>query len=78
MLDEIGTREASGHRFDALLNLLEIRKGRPLILTGNLPVKEITKVYDDRILSRIFAGTLIEFTGNDRRFEGSVDRIYQT
>ena len=77
VIDEIGTREATGHRFDTLLTILESRKGKPLILTGNLMPDKIATVYDERVLSRIFAGTLVEFTGKDRRFNGAADRIYQ-
>lgn len=78
VIDEIGTRESSGHRFDSLLNLLEIRKNRPLVLTGNLSSRQITQIYDERVLSRIYAGTVIEFVGVDHRFEGAEDRIHQT
>lgn len=76
VIDEIGTRDASPQRYDALLRLLETRQGQPLILTGNLnPIGQVPAVYDERIQSRIFAGVTLEVTGNDRRLNGIKDRV---
>ena len=76
VIDEIGTRDATAHRYDAFLQILDRRKGKPLILTGNLdPVKSMADVYDQRIQSRIAAGVLLEVRGNDRRMDGIVKRI---
>lgn len=78
VIDEIGTRDPAPHRYDAFLRLLDERVNRPLILTGNLhPEKKLGEVYDERIYSRIVAGTLIEVTGQDRRPEGLQHRIKQ-
>lgn len=83
VIDEIGTREATGHRYDAFREVLEVRKGKPLILTGNLDPKDtkkdqIANLYDERILSRIAAGVLLEVKGQDRRLVGLAKRIRQT
>jgi len=76
VIDEIGTRDAAAHRYDAMLRLLDERVGCPLILTGNLnPAKQLGQVYDDRIHSRILAGTLLEVTGTDRRVHALTERI---
>jgi DNA replication protein DnaC len=76
VIDEIGTRDASPQRYDALLRLLETRQGQPLILTGNLnPRGEIPKVYDERVQSRIYAGVALEVTGPDRRLDGIKERL---
>lgn len=77
IVDEIGTRESSGHRFDVLLMLLETRKGRPLVLTGNIPPSQLVTVYDERVLSRVCEGSLIEFTGEDQRMKGVAERVYK-
>lgn len=73
--DEIGTREASAHRYDALLRLLDCRVGKPLILTGNLDESGIASAYDERVLSRIGAGTWVNVKGHDRRMEDFEDRL---
>lgn len=80
VIDEIGTREATAHRYDAFRDVLEIRKGKPLILTGNLDPKtsKIAEVYDERIQSRIAAGVLLEVKGTDKRLVGLAKRIRQT
>lgn len=78
VIDEIGTRDATAHRYDALLRLLDARIGRPLILTSNLDPSSpsgLGTVYDARILSRIMSGTLLEVRGHDRRGDGLHDRI---
>jgi DNA replication protein DnaC len=82
VIDEIGTRSASDHRYDALLRLLDERRNKPLILTGNISPNSSDRdavhlgtVYDDRIFSRIIAGTLIHMTGHDRRGDGLAGRI---
>lgn len=76
VIDEIGTRDASAHRYDAFRDLLETRKGKPLILTGNLdPISVLLRTYDERIQSRIAAGMLVEVKGPDRRLMGVKQRI---
>jgi DNA replication protein DnaC len=76
VIDEIGTREVSAHRYDALLRLLETRQRSPLILTGNLdPIKKLGEVYDERVQSRISNGVMLHVNGVDRRLEGVADRI---
>lgn len=76
VIDEIGTRDASAHRYDAFREILEIRRGKPLILTGNLePTSVLLRTYDERIQSRIAAGMLVEVKGPDRRLAGVKQRI---
>lgn len=77
VVDEIGTREATGHRFETLLTLLELRRCQPLIMTGNLSLNGLEQAYDERISSRICAGTIIEFTGEDRRLNGLPSRAFR-
>ena len=77
VIDEIGTREATAHRYDAFRDLLEIRKGKPLIVTGNIsPDGGLAGLYDDRIESRIAAGVLLEVKGQDRRLSGLAKRVF--
>ena len=76
VIDEIGTRDASPQRYDSLLRLLEIRHGKPLILTGNIePTVKLATVYDERVQSRIVAGVILQVLGNDRRLDGLRERV---
>lgn len=73
VVDEIGTRVANEVRLEAMLRLLETRRGLPTILTGNIGRDGIggkNGVFDDRVLSRMTAGMWIQFDGVDRRAEG--------
>jgi predicted ATPase len=67
--DDVGLRSASDAMYDAFYEIVNSRKGKPTIFTGNLSPKELKEVYDARIASRILAGTLIEFTGEDQRLK---------
>lgn len=74
MIDEIGTRESTHHRYDTMHGLLEARKGKPMIITGNLPIETVATVYDDRVASRLCAGTMVRIIGDDRRLKGVENR----
>jgi hypothetical protein len=71
VLDEIGIgATTSDFKLDVLLEVLNARCDdpvRPLVVTGNLAPKELESVYDDRIASRVLAGTVFQLDGNDRR-----------
>lgn len=72
VIDDIGVREASQAQSEAMLLLLNERRAKPMILTGNLKPSELNKAYDDRIVSRLTAGIVIEVTGGDQRAQGSI------
>lgn len=70
VLDDIGTRTLTAAQFDALLELVNAREGKPLIVTSNHGPQQLEKAFEDsRIVSRLFAGHVIELTGEDRRSE---------
>lgn len=69
-LDDIGLRTPTDAMYDVLYELVNLRAGKPTMLTGNLKPQEVAKVYDDRIASRILSGCLIEVAGKDRRLSG--------
>lgn len=77
VMDEIGTREASDARFEIMLRFLEIREGKPTILTGNLDDRGIIDAYDDRVRSRLRKGTWIRFDGPDLRQDGKSERNFK-
>lgn len=75
ILDEIGSGTGNEWRNEIVLKLLEVRKNKPLILTGNLEPKELFDRFDGRIQSRIIAGALVEHTGRDQRVNGLESRV---
>lgn len=67
-LDDLGVRAPTDPMRQYLFDLLEYRKGKPLVITSNLaPHEGLSEMFDDRIISRICAGTVICISGEDRR-----------
>lgn len=66
-LDDLGTRELSPTQSEILLDLLDARVGKPLIVTGNHDRAGLLKFMDPRIVSRLCQGTVIGLVGKDRR-----------
>ncbi len=75
VVDEIGTKVGDG-ALEAMRKLIDVRKNKSTIFTGNLDRQQLSKVYDDRVTSRIIEGTWIEVRGNDRRVTGFGDRHF--
>ena len=68
VVDELAAREkVSDFQYETLKRAIDDRHGRPAIFISNLELSEIAKAYDDRIASRLAGGTIIRFTGGDRR-----------
>lgn len=72
VLDEIGLRVGSAADLpcSALHRFLECRESHNHsvgLYIGNVAPKELASVFDDRIASRLLAGTQFELTGEDRR-----------
>jgi hypothetical protein len=68
VLDELGTREkVSDQHYEVVKNCIDKRHGKPLVVISNLELDRVAAIYDDRISSRLVAGTVFEFTGKDRR-----------
>lgn len=71
VLDEIACRDrVSDHHYEAVKRLIDERHGRPLVVCSNLDLSRVEKVYDDRIASRLAAGTVVGVVGEDRRLSG--------
>jgi len=68
-LDDIGIREPTDTMRQIFFDLLEIRKGKPFVITSNHSPEQLGELFrDDRILSRILFGTVIHMNhGGDRR-----------
>jgi DNA replication protein DnaC len=68
VLDELGGRErVSDHHYEAVKTLVDERHGKPFVVLSNLPLSAIAGLYDDRLFSRLGAGTVVALEGEDRR-----------
>lgn len=68
VLDELGTRDkVSEFQYECVKKAIDLRDGAPLVCISNASLRELASLYDDRIASRLAAGTVIHFTGDDRR-----------
>ena len=75
-LDDLGVQPPNPQMLVALFDLLEDRKGQPLIITGNHNLQSLSQIYEARIVSRISAGAVLWLDGNDhRRSQGDRLRI---
>jgi hypothetical protein len=70
VLDELGSRDrVSDHHYDAVKRVLDERHGKPLAVASNHPLAALAKLYDDRVASRLAAGTVVRLQGRDRRLD---------
>jgi predicted ATPase len=69
--DDVGLRSPSDAMYDAWYEIVNSRKRKATIYTGNLAPEDLHKVYDARIASRMTEGTVIELAGPDRRLQGT-------
>lgn len=74
ILDEIGiggdNATIRGWRTEILWRLLEGRKHKPTILTGNVPPLKLAESFDNRIQDRICEGQMVEIKGTSERMQG--------
>ncbi len=73
VLDEIGERVKVGDlEYHAVKQVPHVREMRALsvaIYISNCNRQEVHNLYDDRVASRLFCGTVFELDANDRRFQ---------
>jgi len=67
ILDDLGVRKPTEAMQASLFDLFEWRAGLPFLITSNKSPEELAGLYDDRIRSRILAGTICPVDGPDRR-----------
>lgn len=79
VLDDLGVRKPSEGMFHLLFDVLEIRSGRPTVITTNKSLDELCSVYvDGRMYSRFAYGRVLQMTGTDRRLgDGGEIDVYQ-
>jgi DNA polymerase III delta prime subunit len=69
-IDDVGTRgRVTDAAYDRLKRAIDSRLGKPMIVTSNLDLEALSKVYDDRLASRLAGGTLVQVAGDDRRIK---------
>lgn len=71
ILDEIGMRLKSTDLHYATVKTFwerRERRGQRSIYISNVPPNRIAEIFDDRIADRLLPGTVIEVTGDSRRF----------
>lgn len=68
VIDQFGMAGKQGPgQTQVLVDAIDKREGRPLILVSNIPPHDLSEVYDAQIQSRVAAGTKVEFKGPDYR-----------
>jgi DNA replication protein DnaC len=73
VMDDIGLRgDVRDFQLQAFKRALDCREAKPVIVITNLGWQRIVKVFDERIVSRLGAGTRVEFV-RDRRITDTGD-----
>lgn len=68
VLDELAARDkVSDFQYESVKRAIDEREERPSVFISNLPLDVLSRVYDNRIASRLAGGTVIHFKGADRR-----------
>jgi len=68
VLDDFGARQPTDFQYDVLKKAIDTRHQKPAVFISNLNLEQIDALYDDRVASRLSAGTIVELKG-DRRGE---------
>jgi DNA replication protein DnaC len=70
IIDEVGSRgDVSDHQYETLKAAIDARFNSPLVLISNLDLGQISRLFDDRVASRIGAGTVVSVEHTDMRLE---------
>lgn len=68
VLDEIGCRErVSDAHYETVKMVLDARHYKPFVALSNVPLADLGRLYDARIVSRLAEGTVVQLEGSDRR-----------
>lgn len=75
VLDELGSvSRVSDHQYECVKKLLDLREGKPLVVLSNLSTSALSACYDERVVSRLAAGTGLALEGEDRRLASRAAR----
>jgi DNA replication protein DnaC len=70
VLDELGVRGAvSDPQYETTKRAIDSREGKPAVFISNVGLNALAKLYDDRIASRLAAGTVFHLDTEDRRLD---------
>jgi DNA replication protein DnaC len=67
VLDDVGVRLLTEVQSDILLRVLDLRFGKPTIVTTNCTAETLPQMVGERCASRLRAGAQFRMVGNDRR-----------
>jgi DNA replication protein DnaC len=67
VLDDVGVRALTEPQSEALLRIVNLRHGKPLIVTTNIKPENLADLVGPRIYSRLRPGTVIWMGGEDLR-----------
>lgn len=69
VIDDLGAEGATTYKLDCLFDLIDSRwsNDRATIVTTNLNAEEVSKLYGQRMVSRLISGKLFKMTGKDKR-----------
>lgn len=70
VVDDLGITDPTPSQVAIIYELIDRRRNKPMIVSTNLDLNEIEQLYDDRIASRLSAGTIIQFATRDLRASG--------
>ncbi len=68
VMDELAARKTvSEFHYETIKKVVDIREGRPAMYLSNEGPSTLSKVFDDRVSSRLASGTIVKLDGDDRR-----------
>jgi len=69
IIDDLGMQKATEYAADMWTLVIDRlwRNGTPALITTNLTLDEIRKLFSDRVASRLASGPVVKLTGPDRR-----------
>lgn len=78
ILDDLGTESEQSRRRNDFLQILSERErsAKPLLISSNIGIKELNRIYDERIVSRLLgAFRVYRFVGEDLRLRLRNERL---
>lgn len=70
ILDDLGIRVPTESQQEIVYELIDRRRDKPMLITSNHDLTTLGNLYDQRVASRLSAGTSLHFDLDDRRPSG--------
>jgi Cdc6-like AAA superfamily ATPase len=75
VLDEIDrSTDATDNRVETILDLIDRREGKPLVVISNGSPDTLGRIYGKRLPSRLSLGTIVKVDGVDRRADAGKEK----